>query len=80
MAPPPLRGRAATFATQADALLRKNGRYQMTNWCACHGATTPTGHLAATLTRLRRRKTNCCLVLTPLVFSVVLGGAGAWRM
>jgi hypothetical protein len=38
------------------------------------------GHLAATLTRLRRRKTNCCLVLTPLVFSVVLGGAGAWRM
>jgi hypothetical protein len=29
-----LRSRAATLATQADALLRKNGRYQMTNWCA----------------------------------------------
>ena len=26
-----------------------------------------------------RRKTNCCLVLTPLVFSVVLGGAHAAR-
>ena len=79
-----------SFLTQSGALLRKNIRYQKKNWCA---ACVAAGHLGwrgeGTLARLRlltrsappalspRRKTNCCLVLTPLVFSVVLGGACA---
>ncbi len=71
----------AAFATQAGALLRKNARYQQKNWCALQRfpeSARPRARYASRLTApLPPRKTNCCLVLTPLVFSVVLGSAHA---
>jgi hypothetical protein len=81
---PPARAAPARshFMMQAGALVRKNARFQQRNWCAltpwaregrhCSARATPHAACAASSCT---RKTNACLVLTPLVFSVVLGGA-----
>ena len=75
------------FLTQAWALASKNTTYQRKNLCAATRAarealrSAEREHftlvlLAHALTPfLSCSRTNCCLVLTPLVFSIVLGGA-----
>ena len=79
-----------SFKTQANALLRKNARYQCKNWCALAPRSQRVS-LGAALKKAHRRLgapcfclhatrgTNLCLVLTPLTFSVVLGSASALR-
>jgi hypothetical protein len=75
----------SAFATQANALLRKNAVVQLKNWRVTRGVRDVTRRRAARPPETslvpppdaRRRKTNACLVLTPLLFSLVLGGARA---
>ena len=70
-----------SYLTQANALFRKNSRYQVKNWCGGHPGPGKTGlwraqpPLSLTLLPPLPRGTNLCLVLTPLTFSVVLGSA-----